>query len=59
MHKHPLFLPIRYLTYISYMPNLMGISVSGMYLTISCEVDIVADFILAYMSKKVGAVCSF
>ena len=51
MHMH---LPYVSIKYLAYMPNLVGIFVSGRYLAIACEVDVVLRCILASMLKLLG-----
>ena len=40
------------------MPNLVGIFVSGTYLTITCEVEVAIGCVLTYIYKNIGSVCS-
>ena len=40
MHIHPVDMCIEYCEYMAYMPSLMGIFVSGSYLSITAEVEV-------------------
>ena len=49
--------PIRYLIYVAYMPNFMGIFVSSTCLVITCEVYIAVGCVLEHICINVGSIC--
>ena len=49
-----LYTHVKYLVYIAYMPNSVGIFVSEAYLAVTCEVEDVVSCVLAYICKSVG-----
>ena len=46
-HKSP-YTDIKYLAYVAYMPNLVGIFGSGTYLAITCRVKVAVACVLEY-----------
>ena len=50
---------VRYLAYMAYIHNLVGIFVSGTYLAITAEVEVVAGCVLVYMCTNVGSIFPF
>ena len=59
MYIHLSYKSIKYLAYMVYMPNLMGVYVSSTYLAITCEICIVVGYVLAQICKNVGSVYPF
>ena len=57
MHIHLRYRPTRYLPYMAYMPNLVGVSVSSTYLSIICKVFIGVGSVDAHMYKNVRSIC--
>ena len=51
------YIPHRYWGYIGYMPNLVGIFVSGTYLAKTHKVEVAVGCILAYVCKNVWSIC--
>ena len=52
---HPLYMYVRYLEYTIFMPNLVGILVSGIFFAIRYEVEAGIGCVLVY----VGSTCPF
>ena len=59
MHTHHSDLHIKYWSCMAYMPNLMGIFVSGIYSGLTCEVEAAVGYGVAYVCKNVGSICPF
>ena len=51
-------LPFNLIKYLAYMPNSVGIFVSGAYLA-RCEICIAIGFGLVHVCKNVGSLCPF
>ena len=54
---HLLHICIKYLMYMAYIPNLLGIFVSITYYAITCVAETAVGCILAYKCKNVGSIC--
>ena len=48
---------LKYMAYMAHMPNLVGIFVSGTYSAITCEIEVVVDYILGYKCTNIGSIC--
>ena len=46
----------RYLAYMAYMLNLVGIFLSGTYLAGTCEVEVAVGCVLVYVFKNIGLI---
>ena len=55
VHTYPTY-AVRYLAYMAYIPNSVGILVFGTYLEVICEVKVAVGCVLAYMHKNVGSI---
>ena len=56
---HLQYKPTRYLVFVAYMPNLVVIPVSSLYLAITCEAYVVVHCVLAQVCKYVGSMYPF
>ena len=50
---------LRYLAYMAYMPNLVGIFVSSTYLALTWEVHTTIGCVLSHMCKNIGSIYPF
>ena len=53
------YTPIKYLSYMVYMPNVVDTFVSSTNLVITCEVGIVVGCVLTHVCKNIGSRCPF
>ena len=54
MYIYLLYMCVKYLAYLAYMPNLMDIFVSGIYLVIICVVEVAFSCVLVYVCIMVA-----